>query len=342
MYCRKCGSKIPDDSVFCMKCGEKVLIEETPVEYPTAGEAPTTETVVEGVPVEELPTTPAPSEPSEVVASNTVTTINDGSTAEHHTADDTKPKSKKSRIVVTAFCAVLIGVIIFFATNGKCGTQGCINKTAAGKNHCEEHLCPVTSCQNSKATQQLYCIEHTCSVDGCIFRALDGLYCASHQCAKAYCSNKVRSGSLYCVSHGCAASGCANEKTDGDYCYDHVHKGNTREMLTNPYFSFKLNSAGGIVFNFGATNSTGKTIKYVRFKVYLYNAVDDPVKDEIKRTYSVDVEIIGPVDKYKRVELDNKIIGYCEDCAKIVIKDITIIFTDGTSEIVSFNYYYEK
>lgn len=29
MYCRKCGTEISDDSIFCYKCGEKHIISAT-------------------------------------------------------------------------------------------------------------------------------------------------------------------------------------------------------------------------------------------------------------------------------------------------------------------------
>lgn len=115
-----------------------------------------------------------------------------------------------------------------------------------------------------------------------------------------------------------------------------------RERLTNSSFSFSLNSAGGIEFDFRATNSTGKEIKYVRFEVQLRNAVNDLVRDEIKGTSSVSVEIVGPVRAGKIVYMVSEIIGYCDTCARIDINDITIVYTDGTSETGHFGYYYEK
>ena len=29
MYCKKCGAKIDDDSLFCKECGEKIIDKQT-------------------------------------------------------------------------------------------------------------------------------------------------------------------------------------------------------------------------------------------------------------------------------------------------------------------------
>ncbi len=80
----------------------------------------------------------------------------------------------------------------------------------------------------------------------------------------------------------------------------------------------------------------------MRFEVELRNAVGDLVKDEIKNTTSVSVEIVGPVKSGSKVNMSNEIIGYCDDCARIDIDDITIVYTNGASEEGRFGYYYEK
>lgn len=136
-------------------------------------------------------------------------------------------------------------------------------------------------------------------------------------------------------------SECYNIRNyDSNYCAD--HQVDMRKRLTNSSFHFFLNSAGGITFTFDANNSTGKEIKYVRFDVELKNAVGDSVEDTIKNRTSVSVGNVGPVKAGERVSMKDKIIGCCDTCAKIVIDDIIIIYTDGTSEAGHFGYYYEK
>lgn len=226
-------------------------------------------------------------------------------------------------------CAVLaivfIIVIVLVSENAKkCTVGSCNNYKMEGSEYCKEHTCKADGCTNSKSKYDTYCYTHgqvlCCSVEDCT-------------------SDKIEGGE-YCYFHTCEKSGCYEKKfSDTDYCLD--HQVDMRKKLTNSSFYFSLNSAGGIVFHFSANNSAGKEIKYVRFNVELRNAVGDLVKDEIKDTSSVSVEIVGPV-KPGDILMSDEIIGYCDTCARIDIDDITIIYTNGTSETGHFGYYFEK
>ena len=114
-----------------------------------------------------------------------------------------------------------------------------------------------------------------------------------------------------------------------------------RDVLTNSNFSFTLNSAGGSKFNFFATNNSGKTIKYIRFDAELYNAVDDSIRADIGGRSYISVEIIGPISPKSRISYSD-IIGYCDDLWKLVIRNITLVYTDGTTETGYFNYHTTK
>lgn len=227
---------------------------------------------------------------------------------------------------------IVIGIIVIFfiiaqvsASARKCDLSSCDNLKAEGSDYCYEHTCKEDGCTYSKSKYENYCIihkeEHACTVEGC--------------------DNEKVVGGDYCYEHTCSAVGCTNKKEIGsDYCSEHTV--DMRKRLTDNSFYFYLNSAGGIEFNFSARNSTGKEIKYVRFDVELRNAVGDLVEDEIKDTTSVSVEIVGPVKSGGTVKMSDEIIGYCDTCARIDIDDITIIYTDGTSETGHFGYYYER
>lgn len=327
MHCKKCGSQIPDESVFCLKCGEKVAAEDCPIVDASYALEDTDAAEYESMNVEDVL-----AEDVETVASQLNT-------------DDIDPKkNRKFSKIIIAIGAILACILIIFAIDNsrRCEADGCRTLKLDGESFCSAHFCPADYCGFAKEPGDRYCWFHVCKIDGCKQLRPTGCdYCTSHTCKAKDCENLRVDGGGWCSSHTCSIDGCLEPiMLDTKFCYD--HKINIRDKLTNSSFSFSLNSAGGIVFNFSATNSTGKEIKYVRFKVYLFNAVDDPVKDEIKRTYSVDVEIIGPVKAGKKVRLSDEIIGYCDNCSKIVIEDITIIYTDGSRETGSFDYYYKK
>lgn len=221
---------------------------------------------------------------------------------------------------------VLLIIIVAMLEKGKkCTFDGCNEYKMEGSDYCEDHTCKEEGCTSYKSKSNSYCSIHE----------------EEYACAAAGCKNYKSGDGEYCYEHTCDKAGCTNRKAyDSHYCTQ--HQVNMRNRLTNSSLYFSLNSAGGIEFSFSAKNSWVKEIKYVRFEVELRNAVGDLVKDEIKNTTSVSVEIVGPVKIGGTVSISDEIIGYCDTCARIDIDEITIIYTDGTSETGHLGYYYEK
>ena len=223
----------------------------------------------------------------------------------------------------------MIVIIICVATTlenaKKCSMSSCNDYKIEGSDYCKDHTCKEDGCYSSKSKSDSYCYAHE----------------AEHTCSYSGCDNLRVDGGEYCYSHTCSKEACYNQKEyNSDYCSD--HQVDMRKRLAHSSFYFFLNSVGGISFTFNAQNYSGKEIKYVRFDVELRNAVGDLVQDEIKRTTSVPVEIVGPVKPNEQVSMKSEIIGYCDTCSRLEIDDITIIYTDGTSETGHFGYYCER
>lgn len=297
MFCRKCGSQIPDDSIFCLKCGTKVEVFESNVQQEQVKES------------------------GMIVSEETDDAFN---RIETPAATENKKAAYRIYGVIVAVFIIMI-IVIVFGNSGKCAFESCDNSKIQDSEYCYSHTCEADGCTNSKSKYEKYCYTHE-----------KELCCAAENCGK----DKIEGGE-YCYSHTCEKSDCYNKKfSDTNYCLD--HQIDMRKKITSSSFYFSLNSAGGIKFNFKARNSTGKEIKYIRFDVALRNAVGDLVTDEIKRTSSVSVEIVGPIKSGSLFSMSDEIIGYCDTCARIDIDDITIIYMDGTSETGHFGYYYEK
>lgn len=106
----------------------------------------------------------------------------------------------------------------------------------------------------------------------------------------------------------------------------------------------EINSADGVSVEIAWLNNSPKTIKYIRFKVTPYNAVNDIVTCEIKRTSTMSLKMTGP---YKTGEGGAEFIAgnlygaywenvwYNNTVDRLEFEEINIEYMDGTTEIIS-------
>lgn len=238
---------------------------------------------------------------------------------------ESEPKETNLKMVFGVLAAVFLIIIVILASESarKCEFSGCDNLKIEGSKYCSDHTCKEDGCTSSKSKYTNYCYSHQ----------------EEHTCAVKGCDNEKVDGGIYCYEHTCKESGCYKKRGYGsDFCRD--HQVDMQKKLGNE-FSFSVDSAGGIELNFRAKNNSGKEIKYIRFDVDLYNAVNDKIEDEIKNTSSVSVEVTGPISSGKSANF-KKIIGYNDNCAKISISEVTLVYSDGTSQTGHYGWYAEK
>lgn len=261
------------------------------------------------------------------------TKVDKGEVVELQFSDDSKAnelkesklKDSNKKMVLCVLAALFLIIIVVLASEDakKCEFNGCDNLKIEGSKYCSDHTCKEEGCTSSKSKYGNYCYTHQ----------------KEHACAVEGCDNEKVDGGDYCYEHTCKESGCYKKKGYGsDYCAD--HQVDMRKKLGNE-FSFNVNSAGGIELTFRAKNNSGKEIKYIRFYVDLYNAVNDKIEDEIKDTSSVNVEITGPIASGKSANYKD-IIGYNDNCAKVSISEVTLVYSDGTSQTGHYGWYVEK
>ena len=309
MLCSKCGNEMTNDSLFCNKCGSKV---ET---------------------IDSDDNTISKNEDYCAFASKNIENIYSSSVSKENSDDKSSiadttciavpPPQRQRKIVISIIALLAIVAIIIIV----------ISSIYAAS------ICSWENCNESRADGSVYCYKHTCKYKDCTSLAFDG-YCYSHNCKHVLCDNIIIDDSEYCWAHKCERSGCKNEKAVGsDFCSS--HQVNMRTRLDLSSFWFSLNSAGGIKLHFEVKNNSGKEIKYIKFPVFLYNAVGDSIKSDFGEN-SIDVEIVGPIKTIGTAKIDGDVIGYCDLAARIDINNITIIYMDGTRESGRFGYYCTK
>ena len=136
---------------------------------------------------------------------------------------------------------------------------------------------------------------------------------------------------------------------NGDYCTVCGEKvtidmntivGNPNECSTTSYFGFCYykNSADGIKVCWGAENLSGKTINYYTVTLYFFNSVDDPAYSEITGKSSKTLKYVGPIAPNGDM-LIYGIVDYVPTCKKVLIGEITLEYSDGTTDSGWYGWY---
>ena len=109
--------------------------------------------------------------------------------------------------------------------------------------------------------------------------------------------------------------------------------GHPDECSTTSYFGFCFykNSVDGIKVCWGGENLSGKTINYYTVTIYFYNSVGDPAYSEITGKSSKTIKYVGPVAPNKDLIIFS-VVDYVPACSKVVIGEITLEYSDGTSD----------
>ena len=115
-------------------------------------------------------------------------------------------------------------------------------------------------------------------------------------------------------------------------CTVTVREAELEDIVSDPTEEFKMlrkkNSAGLVELAWTATNNSSKRIKYYTVTAYYYNAVDDPVENDITGLTYQTIRVTGPVEPGGVLILLD--VGYCKGCSKVLLGEMKIEFFDGT------------
>lgn len=191
----------------------------------------------------------------------------------------------------------------------------------------------------------------TCTVDGeqkhtchCGAYEVKKIPATGHVMQEATCTEPA--SCIYCDYTEGKALGHINNNGYCDRCGEKITIdmktviGKPDECSTTSYFGFCYykNSANGIKVCWGGENLSGKTINYYTVTIYFYNSVGDPAYSEITGKSSKTVKFVGPV-KPNGDLLIYGIVDYVPVCSKVLIGEITVEYSDGTSDTGWYGWY---
>lgn len=91
----------------------------------------------------------------------------------------------------------------------------------------------------------------------------------------------------------------------------------------------------GTGFRVKVLNTSSKTIKYVAFSIVGYNAVRDPVRDNLKRSTSQNLRGIGPIKPNESASYSFDYIWHTDAVEYVRLTKIKVDYMDGTSSVIS-------
>lgn len=102
-------------------------------------------------------------------------------------------------------------------------------------------------------------------------------------------------------------------------------------------YSFYIDSADGIKVLWAAKNLSNKTVNYYTLTFYFYNRVGDPAYSEITGKSSYTQTWVGPIGPNEDFVCYD-IIDYVPACHKIVIGEIKLQYSDGSTDSGWYGY----
>lgn len=143
MFCRKCGTQIPDGEIRCPACETEIVLVTT-----------------EESAIVELPETPAAElkveEPQEA-DKKAQATQKIKELLDRGKAFVAAHKDRKTVLVVVACIAVIVAGLVVMKFN--CDAKGC-NEFISEGSYCSAHKCWMAGCDNPRERSELYCSFH--------------------------------------------------------------------------------------------------------------------------------------------------------------------------------------